>query len=342
MARRGLKENEVDRIRVAFEEAHDIFMSLQGWPKCTIFRPVITDTAGGGDGKINAIEIYARQQEVEYDGDQLTYVGSASTQVRAYDITFEFHYDFAIPNDGEGYYIAFGIWLADSATFGPLCPRCGGTGVHSTDNWNNPLGSATQCAYCAGIGYDIYNDNMIIYKINKNQYDERMSERIYTCFNANNMNKLLMTIVDDARNAFLDGHIPVEVVATPTDIPDNLEPTTTSYPTAVSAIINLSFLSWQPDVNDGLYTYLTTTDTTPAWKNSAGEYDMISQPEFVGQHMLLPQDEMGADATREMMDTWDADTWLDWWLLDPDNRHMPAWISGIPEDGDGGWGPPAG
>lgn len=39
--------------------------------------------------------------------------------------------------------------------------------------------------------------------------------------------------------------------------------------------------------------------------------------------------------------TWDSDKWLDWWLIDPENRHMPAWITGNPLDGAGGEGSPA-
>jgi hypothetical protein len=42
------------------------------------------------------------------------------------------------------------------------------------------------------------------------------------------------------------------------------------------------------------------------------------------------------------MTTWDSEKWMDWWLEDPDNRHMPSWITGNPADGAGGYGPTPG
>jgi hypothetical protein len=66
-------------------------------------------------------------------------------------------------------------------------------------------------------------------------------------------------------------------------------------------------------------------------------------PDYIDQRAQgnLYRDPEVAQIDEDNMATWDADYWLDWWLQDPENRHMPAWITGNEEDGAGGYGPPA-
>jgi hypothetical protein len=194
-------EADVDGIKEAFEFAHEAFRDIQGRPECSVFKIEYIDGARGGDGSAFGITIDVINQITEWDMRQLTKVGAMSQEVPAYDITFEFHYGYVIPDKGSGYFIAVGVWLDETETmdstahYGPLCPTCLGEGTHETEYWVNAFGDDHQCNHCGGIGLDVYDERVKVYKILRERPDERMREVVYECYGVQNVHKVISNIV---------------------------------------------------------------------------------------------------------------------------------------------------
>jgi hypothetical protein len=339
----GLKESDVNRIKEAFEMGHEIFRSLEGWPTCTVFKLINSDSSKGGDGKIIGIEFFARLQAVEFDEDYAQTVATSAVQAIAINRSFEFHYGFTIPNYGVDYHICIGDYNVEADAFGPKCPHCNGIGTHETDFWNNPYGNDHQCAYCGGMGYDIYFDGVVFYKLRRFSSDDRMFEHSYTGYNVPNFNLVIAAAVSDAQNANFDGHIDIEPVsAIAADIPDDLSPPDDTPPDQIDLTSSEEHVYAGPASNDALYDFLVDPGVTkPQWSSTANEKPLMTPSPDLHGVSPIPFNDTGEDVTSAQMATWDSDYWLDWWLMDPENRHMPSWITGHAEDGAGGFGPPA-
>ena len=187
---KGLTKRDVDKIRDAFIEAHDIFKSLEGWPTCSIYRIITHNSTRYGRNDIFAIEIDQINKEVEWDRRQMSKVGVAWVEDSAYN--------YKLPD--LDYRIAIGQFIPElmdpdtgKGGYGPLCPECAGygkrtyieesdTSINPSTVWDNKHGDSAQCGYCGGLGLDIHDERIKFYKVLRERPDERMVEWEYDTY----------------------------------------------------------------------------------------------------------------------------------------------------------------
>lgn len=196
----GLSKSTVDKIRDAFVYAHEIWKSIEGWPTCTIYKPILYNSPRLGSGEIHGITIAERQKEIEWDQRQTGKVATGGVEDIYADITFIF-YNYKLPD--LDYRIAIGQFiesLMNTTTgkggYGPVCPQCNGYGrkvsnelingsyitVTPEEVWNNPYGDTNQCGYCGGLGLDIHDERVKFYGVLRHRPDERMVEWEYDMY----------------------------------------------------------------------------------------------------------------------------------------------------------------